>query len=43
MRGIYNFVITPIDGKYNNIKDKNKKDLILNKQMYNHQFINRED
>jgi len=42
MRGIYNFVITPIDGRYNNIKDIDDKELILNTQMYNHQFVNRE-
>ena len=42
MRGIYNFVITPINGRYNNIKDIDGEELVLNTQMYNHQFVNRE-
>lgn len=42
MRGIYNFVITPIDGRYKNTKEIDDKELILNTQMYNHQFVNRE-
>ena len=42
MRGIYNFVITPTEGRYKNVKKVGDKELILNTQMFNHQFVNRE-
>tara|TARA_R100000900_G_scaffold146001_1_gene133786 strand:- start:600 stop:1193 length:594 start_codon:yes stop_codon:yes gene_type:complete len=42
MKGIYNFVITPIKGRYNNIVEVDDKELILNTQIFTHQFVNRE-
>ena len=41
MKSIYNFVITPKGERYNNIKKIGDKDLILNTEIFNHQYINR--
>ena len=41
MKSVYNFVVTPIGERYNNIKKVEGNDLILNTEIYNHQFINR--
>jgi len=35
------FLVTPIGERYNNSKKVGKKDLILNTEVYNHQFVNR--
>ena len=40
MKSVYNFVVTPIGERYNNTK-KVEGDLILNTEIYNHQFVNR--
>ena len=42
MRSIYGFVIKPKGGRYNNTKKIGGKDLIVNTEIYNHQFVNRE-
>jgi len=42
MKSVYNFVVTPIGGRYNNTKKVEGGDLILNTEIYNHQFVNRE-
>ena len=42
MRGLYNFVDSPKGSRYNNIKKIGDKELILNSEIYNHQFVNRE-
>ena len=42
MRGIYNFVVTPLGDRYNNKKKIGDSELILNTEVFNHQFINRE-
>ena len=42
MKSVYNFVVTPIGERYNNIKKVGDKELILNTEIYNHQYINRE-
>jgi len=41
MQSVYNFVVKPIGERYNNIKKVGDKDLILNTEIFNHQFINR--
>ena len=42
MKSIYNFVISPKGGRYNNKKNIDGKELIINTENYNHQYINRE-
>ena len=42
MKSVYNFVVTPIGERYNNTKKVEGGDLILNTEIYNHQFVNRE-
>ena len=41
MKSVYNFVVTPIGERYNNTKEVEGGDLIMNTEIYNHQFINR--
>ena len=41
MKSVYNFVVTPIGERYNNSKKVEGGDLILNTEIYNHQFVNR--
>ena len=42
MQSVYGFVIKPKNGRYNNSKDIDGKSLILNTEVFNHQFVNRE-
>ena len=42
MKAPFDFVIEPKGNRYNNTKKVGDKDLILNTEMFNHQFINRE-
>ena len=42
MKSIYNYVVKPKGGRYNNSKKVGDKDLILNTEIFNHQYINRE-
>ena len=42
MKSVYNFVVKPIGKRYNNVKKIGDKNLILNTEVYNHQFVNRE-
>ena len=41
MRGYKDFIVSPIGERYNNSKKVGDKDLILNTEIYNHQFVNR--
>ena len=41
MKSIYNFVITPKGERYINVKIICDKELILNTEIFNHQYINR--
>ena len=41
MKSVYNFVVTPIGERYNNTKKVGDKELILNTEIFNHQFVNR--
>ena len=42
MKSIYNYVVKPKGNRYNNSKKIGDKDLILNTEIFNHQYINRE-
>ena len=42
MKSVYNFVVTPKGERYNNTKKIGDSELILNTEIYNHQYINRE-
>ena len=41
MKSVYNFVVTPIGERYNNTKKVGGSELILNTEVYNHQYVNR--
>ncbi len=41
MKSVYNFVVTPIGERYNNTKEVEGGNLIMNTEIYNHQFVNR--
>ena len=41
MRAYKDFIISPIGERYNNSKKVGDKNLILNTEIYNHQFVNR--
>ena len=41
MKSVYNFVVTPIGKRYNNTKKVDGSELILNTEVYNHQYVNR--
>ena len=42
MKSVYNFVVTPKGDRYNNTKKLDNGELILNTEIYNHQYVNRE-
>ena len=42
MQGLFNFIVKPKGSRYNNIKKIGDKELILNSEIYNHQYVNRE-
>ena len=41
MKSVYNFVVTPIGQRYNNVKKVGDKELIVNTEIFNHQYVNR--
>ena len=41
MRSLYNFVVEPIGQRYNNVKSIDNKELIVNSENFNHEFVNR--
>ena len=41
MKSVYNFVVTPIGERYNNKKKVGDSELIINTEIYNHQYVNR--
>ena len=41
MKSVYNFVVTPIGKRYSNTKKVGDSELILNTEIFNHQFVNR--
>ena len=42
MKSVYNFVVTPKGERYNNVKKIDGGELILNTEIFNHQYINKE-
>ena len=42
MKSVYDFVVTPKGERYNNKKKVGDSELILNTEVFNHQYINRE-
>jgi len=42
MKSVYNFVVTPVKNRYNNTKNIDGKELILNTEIFNHQYVSRE-
>ena len=41
MKSVYDFVVTPKGGRYNNKKKVDGGELILNTEIFNHQYVNR--
>ena len=41
MRAYKEFIISPIGSRYNNSKKIDDKELILNTEIFNHQYVNR--
>ena len=41
MKSIYDFIISPKSSRYNNTKKVGDKDLIINTEIYNHQYVSR--
>jgi hypothetical protein len=42
MKSVHNFVVTPKGSRYNNTKKIGDSELILNTEIFNHQYVNRE-
>jgi len=42
MKSVYNFVVTPKGKRYNNTKKVGESELIINTEIFNHQYVNRE-
>ena len=42
MNSVYNFVVTPKGSRYNNTKELEEGKLILNTEVFNHEYVNRE-
>ena len=41
MKGVFNFIVSPRDGRYDSSKEVDGKTLILNTEMQNHNFVSR--
>jgi hypothetical protein len=42
MRAAHDYIITPVGSRYNNSVDVEGKSLIINTEIFNHQYVNRE-
>jgi len=42
MQGLYDYVIKPLGDRYNNSVEVGDKNLILNTEVFNHQYVNRQ-
>ena len=42
MRSVYNFVVTPVKSRYNNTKNIDGTELVVNTEISNHQYVSRE-
>ena len=41
MKSLYDFIVTPFEDRYNNVKNVNGKDLIINTTIENHKFVSK--
>jgi hypothetical protein len=41
MKSVYNFIVQPVGERYNNKVEVGNKELILNTEIFNHQYVNR--
>ena len=41
MKSVYNFIVQPVGERYNNKVEVGDKELILNTEIFNHQYVNR--
>ena len=41
MKSVYDFIISPKESRYNNNKKIGDKNLIINTEIYNHQYVSR--
>ena len=41
MKGYLDFIVKPIEGRYNNKKNIDGKELILNTELENHNYVSR--
>ena len=41
MQGLYDFLVEPLGSRYNNVKKVGDQELILNTEIFNHQYVNR--
>jgi len=41
MKSVYNFVVTPVGQRYNNTKKVGDSELIINTEVFSHQYVNR--
>ena len=42
MQALFDYIIKPVGGRYNNSVDVNGKELLVNTEIFNHQYVNRE-
>ena len=42
MKGVYNFVVAPLKSRYNNTKNIDGNELIVNTGIFNHHYVSRE-
>jgi hypothetical protein len=42
MKSVYNFVVAPLNSRYNNTKKVGDKELIVNTKIFSHQYVSRE-
>ena len=42
MKSVYNFVVAPVKSRYNNTKKIGEKELIVNTEIFSHQYVSRE-
>jgi hypothetical protein len=42
MQALFDYIIKPVGGRYNNSVDVDGKELLVNTEVFNHQYVNRE-
>ena len=42
MKSVYNFVVAPLNSRYNNTKKVGEQELIVNTEIFSHQYVSRE-